>query len=91
MFITSIKRKNEIPSTVVRLRCRELRLVGRIANRADTRSHSNGRRFIRARVADLTADRAAFIDMVIAWSPQRENPVLQSFLELARKSGPTIE
>ena len=31
------------------------------------------------------ADHAAFIDMVIAWSPQHENPVLRSFLELARK------
>ncbi|WP_263352042.1 LysR family transcriptional regulator [Acidicapsa acidisoli] len=31
------------------------------------------------------ADRTAFIDLVIAWSPQRENPVLRSFLELALK------
>jgi DNA-binding transcriptional LysR family regulator len=31
------------------------------------------------------ADRSAFIDLVIAWSPQHETPVLHSFLELARK------
>jgi DNA-binding transcriptional LysR family regulator len=31
------------------------------------------------------ADRAAFVDMVIAWSPQHEGPVLRSFLDLARK------
>ena len=31
------------------------------------------------------ADTAAFVDLVIAWSPQYENPVLRSFLELARK------
>jgi DNA-binding transcriptional LysR family regulator len=31
------------------------------------------------------ADSTAFIDMVIAWSPQNESPVLRSFLELARK------
>jgi DNA-binding transcriptional LysR family regulator len=31
------------------------------------------------------ADSNAFIDMVIAWSPQNESPVLRSFLELARK------
>jgi DNA-binding transcriptional LysR family regulator len=31
------------------------------------------------------ADSTAFIDMVIAWSPQHETPVLRSFLELARK------
>ena len=31
------------------------------------------------------ADRTAFIDMVLAWSPQYETPVLRSFLELARK------
>jgi DNA-binding transcriptional LysR family regulator len=31
------------------------------------------------------ADRGAFIDLVIAWSPEHENPVLGSFLELARK------
>jgi DNA-binding transcriptional LysR family regulator len=31
------------------------------------------------------ADRTAFIDLVIAWSPQHENPVLHSFLELAVK------
>jgi len=31
------------------------------------------------------ADPTAFIDMVIAWSPQHETPVLRSFLELARK------
>jgi DNA-binding transcriptional LysR family regulator len=31
------------------------------------------------------ADAAAFVDLVIAWSPQYENPVLRSFLELARK------
>jgi DNA-binding transcriptional LysR family regulator len=31
------------------------------------------------------ADGTAFIDLVIAWSPQHESPVLRSFLELARK------
>jgi DNA-binding transcriptional LysR family regulator len=31
------------------------------------------------------ADHGAFIDLVIAWSPLHENPVLGSFLELARK------
>jgi DNA-binding transcriptional LysR family regulator len=31
------------------------------------------------------ADNSAFIDMVIAWSPQNESSVLRSFLELARK------
>jgi DNA-binding transcriptional LysR family regulator len=31
------------------------------------------------------ADTNAFIDLVIAWSPQNESPVLRSFLELARK------
>jgi DNA-binding transcriptional LysR family regulator len=31
------------------------------------------------------ADRAAFIDMVIAWSVQHERPVIRSFVELARK------
>jgi DNA-binding transcriptional LysR family regulator len=31
------------------------------------------------------ADSTAFIDMVIAWSPQNESPVLRSFLDLARK------
>jgi hypothetical protein len=31
------------------------------------------------------ADRAAFIDLVIAWSPQHETAVLRSFLDLARK------
>jgi DNA-binding transcriptional LysR family regulator len=31
------------------------------------------------------ADRSAFIDLVIAWSPQHETPVLHSFLELVRK------
>jgi DNA-binding transcriptional LysR family regulator len=31
------------------------------------------------------ADSNAFIDMVIAWSPQNESPVLRSFLELATK------
>jgi DNA-binding transcriptional LysR family regulator len=31
------------------------------------------------------ADHAAFVDMVIAWSPQHESPVLRSFLELVRK------
>ncbi|HEY3990773.1 MAG TPA: LysR family transcriptional regulator [Acidobacteriaceae bacterium] len=30
-------------------------------------------------------DSSAFIDLVIAWSPQYESPVLGSFLELARK------
>jgi DNA-binding transcriptional LysR family regulator len=31
------------------------------------------------------ADRAAFIDLVIAWAPQHENPVLRSFLDVALK------
>lgn len=31
------------------------------------------------------SDRTASIDLVIAWSPQHEGPVLRSFLELARK------
>jgi DNA-binding transcriptional LysR family regulator len=31
------------------------------------------------------ADSNAFIDLVIAWSPQNQSPVLLSFLELARK------
>lgn len=31
------------------------------------------------------ADEAATIDLVIAWSPEYESPVLRSFLELARK------
>ena len=31
------------------------------------------------------ADRTAFIDLVIAWAPQHENPVLRSFLEVALK------
>jgi DNA-binding transcriptional LysR family regulator len=31
------------------------------------------------------ADRTAYIDLVIAWSPQYETPVLHSFLELVRK------
>jgi DNA-binding transcriptional LysR family regulator len=31
------------------------------------------------------ADNAAFVDMVIAWSPQHESPVVRSFLELVRK------
>jgi DNA-binding transcriptional LysR family regulator len=31
------------------------------------------------------ADSAAFIDMVIAWSPKNESSVLRSFLELVRK------
>jgi DNA-binding transcriptional LysR family regulator len=31
------------------------------------------------------SDRTAFIDLVIAWSPQHESPVIRSFLELARK------
>jgi hypothetical protein len=31
------------------------------------------------------ADRAAFIDLVIAWSPQHESAVLRSFIDLARK------
>jgi DNA-binding transcriptional LysR family regulator len=30
-------------------------------------------------------DSNAFIDLVIAWSPQNESPVLRSFLELARR------
>jgi DNA-binding transcriptional LysR family regulator len=31
------------------------------------------------------ADNTAFIDLVIAWSPQYETPVVRSFLELVRK------
>ena len=31
------------------------------------------------------ADRTAVIDLVIAWAPQRENPVLRSFLDVALK------
>ena len=31
------------------------------------------------------ADHAAFIDLVIAWAPQHENPVLRSFLDVALK------
>jgi DNA-binding transcriptional LysR family regulator len=31
------------------------------------------------------ADRGARVDLVIAWSPQHERPVLHSFVELARK------
>jgi DNA-binding transcriptional LysR family regulator len=31
------------------------------------------------------ADRAAFVEQVIAWSPEHESPVLRSFLDLARK------
>jgi DNA-binding transcriptional LysR family regulator len=31
------------------------------------------------------ADRTAFIDLVIAWAPQHENPVLRSFLDVALK------
>ena len=31
------------------------------------------------------ADRMAFIDLVIAWAPQHENPVLRSFLDVALK------
>jgi len=31
------------------------------------------------------ADSTAFIDLVIAWSPHHESPVLRSFLELARR------
>jgi DNA-binding transcriptional LysR family regulator len=31
------------------------------------------------------AGRAAFVDLVIAWAPQHENPVTRSFLELALK------
>lgn len=31
------------------------------------------------------ADSAAYMDLVIAWCPQHESPVLRSFLELARK------
>jgi DNA-binding transcriptional LysR family regulator len=33
------------------------------------------------------AERTAFVDLVIAWSPQHESPVLRSFLDLARKRG----
>ena len=32
------------------------------------------------------ADRAAFIDLVIAWSPQHDSAVLHSFIDLARKN-----
>ncbi|QNI34256.1 LysR family transcriptional regulator [Alloacidobacterium dinghuense] len=31
------------------------------------------------------ADRMAFMDLVIAWAPQHENPVLRSFLDVALK------
>jgi DNA-binding transcriptional LysR family regulator len=31
------------------------------------------------------ADRTAYVDIVVAWSPQHESPVLRSFLDLARK------
>jgi DNA-binding transcriptional LysR family regulator len=31
------------------------------------------------------ADRSAFVDLVIAWSPQHESPVIRSFIDLARK------
>lgn len=31
------------------------------------------------------ADRTAFIDLVIAWAPQHENPVLRAFLDVALK------
>jgi DNA-binding transcriptional LysR family regulator len=31
------------------------------------------------------ADRTAFMDLVIAWAPQHENPVLRSFLDVALK------
>jgi DNA-binding transcriptional LysR family regulator len=31
------------------------------------------------------ADRTAFIDLVIAWAPQHENPVIRSFLDVALK------
>ena len=31
------------------------------------------------------ADHSAFVDLVIAWSPQHESPVLRSFIDLARK------
>lgn len=31
------------------------------------------------------ADKSAFIELVIAWSPQHESPVLHSFLDLIRK------
>jgi DNA-binding transcriptional LysR family regulator len=34
------------------------------------------------------ADRMAFHDLVIAWAPQHENPVLRSFLELVLKKRP---
>ncbi|AXC13484.1 LysR family transcriptional regulator YnfL [Acidisarcina polymorpha] len=30
-------------------------------------------------------DRTAYIDLVIAWAPEHESPILQAFLELARK------
>jgi DNA-binding transcriptional LysR family regulator len=33
------------------------------------------------------ADRTAFIDLVIAWAPQHENPVVSSFLDVALKKG----
>ena len=36
-------------------------------------------------VAVPLADRTAFLDLVIAWAPQHETPVLRSFLELALK------
>jgi DNA-binding transcriptional LysR family regulator len=31
------------------------------------------------------ADRMAFLDLVVAWAPQHENPVLRSFLDVALK------
>jgi DNA-binding transcriptional LysR family regulator len=31
------------------------------------------------------AERTAFVDLVIAWSPQHESPVVRSFIDLARK------
>jgi DNA-binding transcriptional LysR family regulator len=31
------------------------------------------------------ADRMASVDLVIAWTPQHENPVLRSFLDVALK------
>ena len=39
------------------------------------------------------ADRTAFVDLVIAWSPQHESPVVRSFIDLARKRRrkPTVE
>ena len=33
------------------------------------------------------ADRTAFMDLVIAWAPQHENPVVSSFLDVALKKG----